>query len=70
MLLHHFIYINQMDPILFSNDDSRPSFNCQDYIIDTVFQTTELDTFYIQKNENNKNIFVNIILKMEKIMNL
>ena len=23
---------------LLSNDDSRPSFNCQDYIIDTVFQ--------------------------------
>ena len=48
---------------LFSNEDSRPSFSCQDYIIDTVFQTTELDTFYIQKNENNKNIFVEYYIK-------
>ena len=48
---------------LFSNNDSRPAFSCQDYIIDTVFQTTQLDTFYIQKNENNKNIFVDFYKK-------
>ena len=47
---------------LFSNEDSRPSFSCQDYIIDTIFQTTELDTFYIQKNErlvSQKHIYNN-----------
>ena len=48
---------------LLSNDDSRPTFNCQDYIVDTVFQTNKLDTFYIQKNENNKNIFVDFYKK-------
>ena len=43
---------------LYSNEDNRPSYNCEDYIIDTVNTTNKLDTFYIQKNENNKNIFI------------
>ena len=48
---------------LYSNEDNRPSFNCENYIIDTVNSTSKLDTFYIQKNENNKNIFVEFYKK-------
>ena len=48
---------------LYSNEDNRPSFNCENYIIDTVNYTSKLDTFYIQKNENNKNIFVEFYKK-------
>ena len=48
---------------LYSNEDNRPSFNCENYIIDTVNSTSKLDTFYIQKNENNKNIFVEYYIK-------
>ena len=47
----------------FSNEDNRPSFNCEDYIIDTITSSTELDTFYIQQNENNKNIYVEFYKK-------
>ena len=36
---------------LYSNEDNRPSFNCENYIIDTISSSTELDTFYIEKNE-------------------
>ena len=32
-------------------------------IIDTVNSTSKLDTFYIQKNENNKNIFIEFYKK-------
>tara|TARA_Y100000816_G_scaffold129211_1_gene91059 strand:- start:433 stop:1179 length:747 start_codon:yes stop_codon:yes gene_type:complete len=48
---------------LYSNEDNRPSYNCEDYIIDTVNTTNKLDTFYIQKNENNKNIFIEFYKK-------
>jgi len=48
---------------LYSNEDNRPSFNCENYIIDTVNSTSKLDTFYIQKNENNKNIFIEFYKK-------
>lgn len=48
---------------LFSNEDNRPNFNCENYIIDTVNSTNKLDTFYIQKNENNKNIFIEFYKK-------
>ena len=48
---------------LYSNEDDRPSYNCEDYIIDTVNTTNKLDTFYIQKNENNKNIFIEFYKK-------
>ena len=48
---------------LYSNEDNRPSYNCEDYIIDTVNSTNKLDTFYIQKNENNKNIFIEFYKK-------
>ena len=48
---------------LYSNEDNRPSYNCEDYIIDTVNSTNKLDTFYIQKNENNKNIFIDFYKK-------
>ena len=48
---------------LYSNNDNRPSFNCNDYIVDTVSTLSVLDTFYIQKNENNKNIFVEFYKK-------
>ena len=58
-------YVYQPDGsyYFFSNDDERPPFNCSDYIIDTVNTTAILDTFYIQKNENNKNIFVEFYKK-------
>ena len=49
---------------LYSNEDNRPSFNCENYIIDTISSSTELDTFYIQKNENNKNIYVEFYKKV------
>lgn len=48
---------------LYSNEDNRPSYNCENYIIDTVNTTNKLDTFYIQKNENNKNIFIEFYKK-------
>lgn len=48
---------------LYNNEDNRPTFNCDNYIIDTVNSTTQLDTFYIQKNENNKNIFIEFYKK-------
>ncbi len=48
---------------IFSNEDNRPSFNCENYIIDTLAGSSRLDTFYIQKNENNKNIFVEFYMK-------
>lgn len=48
---------------IFSNEDNRPSFNCENYIIDTLTGSSRLDTFYIQKNENNKNIFVEFYMK-------
>lgn len=48
---------------LYNNDDNRPTFNCDNYIIDTINSTTQLDTFYIQKNENNKNIFIEFYKK-------
>ena len=48
---------------LYSNEDNRPLFNCEDYIIDTVNLTNQLDTFYIQENENNKNISVEFYKK-------
>ena len=48
---------------LYNNEDNRPSFNCENYIIDTVSSTSKLDTFYIQKNENNKNIFIEFYKK-------
>ena len=48
---------------LYNNEDNRPSFNCENYIIDTVNSTSKLDTFYIQKNENNKNIFIEFYKK-------
>ena len=49
---------------LYSNEDNRPSFNCENYIIDTISSSTELDTFYIEKNENNKNIYVEFYRKI------
>ncbi len=48
---------------LFSNEDNRPTFNCENYIIDTLTGSSRLDTFYIKKNENNKNIFVEFYVK-------
>ena len=48
---------------LYNNEDNRPTFNCDNYIIDTVNSTTQLDTFYIQKNENNNNIFIEFYKK-------
>jgi len=59
------LYIYEPDGsyYLYSNEDNRPSFNCENYIIDTVNSTSKLDTFYIQKNENNKNIFVEFYKK-------
>lgn len=48
---------------LHNNEDNRPTFNCDNYIIDTVNSTTQLDTFYIKKNENNKNIFIEFYKK-------
>ena len=47
----------------FSNNDNRPSYNCEDYIIDTVSSTSKLDTFFIQKNDFNKNIFIEFLKK-------
>jgi len=47
----------------FSNSDNRPSYNCEDYIIDTVSTTSKLDTFFIQKNDFNKNIFIEFLKK-------
>ena len=58
-------YVYQPDGsyYFYSDDDDRTPFNCSDYIIDTVNTTTVLDTFYIQKNENNKNIFIEFYKK-------
>ena len=58
-----YIYQPNGTYFLYSNNDNRPSFNCNDYIIDTVSTLSVLDTFYIQKNENNKNIFVEFYKK-------
>ena len=47
----------------FSTDDNRPDYNCENYIIDTISSSSELDTFFIQKNDFNKNIFVEFLKK-------
>ena len=59
------LYVYEPNGLLtfYSNDDNRPSFNCENYIIDTITSSTELDTFYIDKNENNKNIYVEFYKK-------
>ena len=49
----------------YSNEDNRNPFNCNDYIIDTINSSTDLDTFYIQKNINNKNIYIEFYKKNE-----
>ncbi len=47
----------------FSENDNRTSFNCNDYIIDTINSSIQMDTFYIQKNLNNKNIHIEFYKK-------
>jgi hypothetical protein len=48
---------------LFSDIDNRSSFNCKEYIIDTLNSSNLLDTFLIQKNVNNKNIYIEFYKK-------
>lgn len=54
---------------LYSETDNRRPFNCQDYEIIEYFPNadavqTEVDTFLIQKNPNNKNIYVDFFRKV------
>ena len=60
------LYIYEPNGLLsfYSNEDNRPSFNCENYIIDTISSSSELDTFYIQNNKNNKNIYVEFYRKV------
>ena len=48
---------------LFSDIDNRSPFNCNEYIIDTLNSSNLLDTFLIQKNINNKNIYIEFFKK-------
>lgn len=62
---------NKFEPdaeeVLYSETDSRPSFNCLNYEIieytDTQ-QQVQVDTFLIEKNPNNKNIYVEFYRKV------
>ena len=40
-------------------------FNCENYIIDTISSSTELDTFYIEKMKIIKIYMLNFIEKLE-----
>lgn len=53
--------------VLFSETDDRPSFNCESYeILEYLDDQDEvqIDTFYVEKNPNNKNIYVEFYRKM------
>lgn len=53
--------------VLFSEADNRPSFSCRDYEIIEYFvgqNQTETDTFYIQKNPNHRNIYIEFYRKV------
>ena len=45
----------------YSPTDNRPPYNCNDYEILTI--DGKKDTFFIKKNENNKNIFIDFYRK-------
>ncbi len=60
-----YIYEPNGSITFYSNEDNRNTFNCNNYIIDTINSSTQLDTFYIQKNINNKNIFIEFYKKNE-----
>ena len=65
-----FIFIEPNGSITFySENDNRTSFNCNDYIIDTINSTYQMDTFYIQKNINNKTYILNSIKNKMIILN-
>ncbi|MAR65482.1 MAG: hypothetical protein CMB83_06135 [Flammeovirgaceae bacterium] len=49
---------------LFSDIDNRSEFNCNDYIIETSNSSNQSDTFLIQKNINNKNIYIEFYKKI------
>ncbi len=52
------------DISFFSQTDNRPDYNCLDYeIVNLDEANTQVDTFYVQQNENNKNIFVDFYRK-------
>lgn len=58
-----YIYEPNGSITFYSENDNRTSFNCNDYIIDTINSTYQMDTFYIQKNINNKNIYIEFYKK-------
>lgn len=52
----------------FSDTDTRRAFNCQQYeIIEVPISQTEIevDTVFVQKNPNNKNIYVDFFRKVD-----
>jgi hypothetical protein len=54
---------------LFSETDTRRPFNCEQYEVikfnlDNTGTNTEIDTFFIQKNPNNNNIYVDFYRKV------
>ena len=65
-----YIYEPNGSITFYSNEDNRNTFNCNNYIIDTINSSSQLDTFYIQKNINNKNIFIEFYKKMKINLNL
>ncbi len=55
------------EEVLYSETDSRPSYNCQNYEIieyTDAQKQVQVDTFLIEKNPNNKNIYVEFYRKI------
>jgi len=63
-------YDDSPSPEFYSDEDTRPTYNCRNYLYDTLFFNNGdsilavADTFYVVPNEFNKNIFIDIYRKI------
>ena len=56
-----------VDPLdrrtFFSEEDNRPPYSCDQYVIQEFFSSGDADTVYIQQNEFNRNIYIDFYRK-------